>query len=382
MKKRKTRLLILLLCVLLCACGSAPAEAPAEPPAQESSLPPESSSSSPATIPAPAPAEPKINIIDGYSLEEMGYMVVFPEELAELEDPNDSISKPYFQASDSIHYGSSFSNGNSTTVDIWVADNQIAYNSYILRTLQCYKPSELTDEKARVRLKEEYYDLAALEQYQIYRGDDVMICDLTDLYYEEIIISEESCHGFAEYLSFESQYCHEYDNSWLLEQYNYFGDHILEMIYDGQGNAISEANTVGNLTEYAPDQQAFDLWEMLVGYWNGPKNRFIVFDFNEEGQPVFWAGLYDADGGRGYGKVIDIAAKDDGTAVVKVFYPVHPENEIVGYLPPEIMEVTISSYTDAEMIVQYSNYPLGPFYKEGSDFETAYEAYAALNHNW
>jgi len=42
MKKRKTRLLILLLCVLLCACGSAPAEAPAEPPVQESSLPPES----------------------------------------------------------------------------------------------------------------------------------------------------------------------------------------------------------------------------------------------------------------------------------------------------------------------------------------------------
>ena len=236
MKSKIICMFILLLCVLLCACASTPTEPSAEPPVQEEPLPPESSSS-PATIPAPTPTEPVISIVDGYSLEEMGYMVVFPEELAELEDPNDSISKPYFQANHYIsYYGSPFVNGNSTTVDIWVADNQIAYNSYILRILQCYKPSELEDEKARVRLKDKYYDLAALEQYQIYRGDDVMICDLTDLYYEEIIKSEESCHGFAEYLSFESQYCFDYDNSWLLEQYNYFGEHILEMIYAAEGN--------------------------------------------------------------------------------------------------------------------------------------------------
>ena len=55
---------------------------------------------------------------------------------------------------------------------------------------------------------------------------------------------------------------------------------------------------------------------------------------------------------------------------------------IVGYLPPEIMDVTISSNTDNEMIAQYSTYAAGPFYKVGNNFETAYKAYAELNHNW
>ena len=172
MKKRMFLVWLLMLCLLLSACGNSPTGTPTEPPAepseQESSQPPESSSSSPATIPAPAPAEPKINIIDGYSLEEMGYMVVFPDELSGLNDPNRPDSKPYFQANHYIsYYGSPLVNGNSTSIEIWVADNQIAYNGYTLRMLQFYKPSELADEKARVRLKEEYYDLAALEQYQI-----------------------------------------------------------------------------------------------------------------------------------------------------------------------------------------------------------------------
>ena len=82
--------------------------------------------------------------------------------------------------------------------------------------------------------------LAALERYQIYRGDDVMICDLTDLYYEEGTVFEENYRGFAEYLSTTNGVSYEYDNSWLLEQYNYFGDHILEMIYDTDSNPVMQ----------------------------------------------------------------------------------------------------------------------------------------------
>ena len=500
MKKRMFLVWLLMLCLLLSACGSTPTETPTEPPAepseQETSLPPESSV---APAEKPEPTEPKIYIIEGYSLEELGYSVVFPEQLAELKDPNECAGgDSYFQVT---HHKKGqpypeFLNGTSTTIDIFVADDKIAYNSYTMRILQCYKLAELQGEKDRIRIKDEYFDLAAMDYYQIYRNNEIIIYDLTDFYYQEGMVFEQQYFSFYEYLPLVNFDSHGYDNSWLLEQYNYFGNHITEIIYDAEGNSLIhyermkdwqlvdglEANditfrlvnfkndpvpglyidivprmivepgekriqvgadpvisgytdkngelvwneyfpciegeeylltvtsaTIGNqnytnTSSYVlPDlsklegsytaeylwEQIYDsstvehqFWDTLEGYWNGPKNRFVIFGFNEKGQPVFCPGLYDAGGGRGYGTVTGITQNNDGATVIEVYYPEHPESVMLGYLPAETITVTINSLAEESMNLQYSDYNASSFYRAGADRETAYEAYAALNHNW
>ncbi len=501
MKDKRILLFILLLCLLLSACGTVPAEAPAEPPVQEESLPPESSAS---PVEKPETAEPEINFIKGYSLKEMGFSVVFPEWLSELEDPNETAAaQPFFKENSNNEnlYAPSFLNGNCTTVDISVAESTKSYGSYTLRILQCYKPEELAGEKDRVRFYDRYLDLSELEALQIYRTDEIMICDLTDLFYIEGKAMEGTYYSFNDYLSLTNAHClnfYGYDNSWLLDLYNYFGDSITEMVYDAEGNSLihyermkdwrladgSEANDItfrfvdrnsqpvsGLYIDLhpriilAPDEKRPDIgpspvltgqtdqngeitwknyfpchegeeyilsvtsasagsqnytntaqyilpnlsklggsytaeylwekvfgstteeyafWKTLEGYWNGPKNRFVIFDFNEQGQPVFASGLYDAGGGRGYGTVIRMEQTSDQAAVIDVYYPEHPESVMMGYIPAETVQLIIDGNPAAEdsLMLQYPSYDKGSFYRAGSDFDTAYNAYAAIHHNW
>jgi len=368
----------LMCCLLLSACGSTPTETPIEPPAepseQESSLTPESSAA-PAEKPEPQTTEPQIYIIEGYSLEELGYSVTIPEEFETITDPNhtDERANCFFDVrhskqSEKLHAFVSFLNGGFTEIDISVAED-LAFNPYTLRLLQGYRFDELTDEKDRVRIGDEYLTAALLDDYAVYKNDKVIICDFTDLYYYHTYSAT-----FAQ--AAESWKRNSLDYGWLVPIYDSLGTKIEGMIVPAY-----EPNDEQNW-ETIDRQVAKEIWTSYESFWNGPKNRFAHFSHDEIENPTFWWGLWDADGGRGYGTMIKMMRNDHGDIKAFIYYPEHPETEFMSYRSSETAQLLITEAGDGKLILQYSDCDASEFYKAGSDFKTAYNAYAAIHHNW
>ncbi|MEA4911785.1 MAG: hypothetical protein VB092_04105 [Oscillospiraceae bacterium] len=83
----------------------------------------------------------------------------------------------------------------------------------------------------------------------------------------------------------------------------------------------------GEITPTAPASGAsaealYERWgSSLVGYWSAAEGRFACMDMEDSHSAVFYSGVWDAGGGRGFGSVTSLAATGDAELTAAVTWP-------------------------------------------------------------
>ncbi len=88
---------------------------------------------------------------------------------------------------------------------------------------------------------------------------------------------------------------------------------------------------------------AYEQWASLIGYWHAADGRYFILDMEDSHSAAFCEGVWDAGGGRGYGRVTQLAAAGEGILIAAVLYPAIGEDEMDGPQP----ETTVLLSVDA-----------------------------------
>lgn len=95
------------------------------------------------------------------------------------------------------------------------------------------------------------------------------------------------------------------------------------------------------------EQELYDIWHSLVGYWNAAEGLYAVLDMEDGHTAAFMEGVWAAGGGRGYGRIIEIAASGGEELTVTVLYPATEGTEMDEPLP-ETEVIVVVDYSGKE----------------------------------
>lgn len=95
------------------------------------------------------------------------------------------------------------------------------------------------------------------------------------------------------------------------------------------------------------EQELYDIWHSLVGYWNAAEGLYAVLDMEDGHTAAFMEGVWAAGGGRGYGSITGIAASGGEELTVTVLYPATEGTEMDEPLP-EAEVIVVVDYSGKE----------------------------------
>ncbi len=91
----------------------------------------------------------------------------------------------------------------------------------------------------------------------------------------------------------------------------------------------------------------YEKWATLVGYWNTTEKGFVILDMADSHTATFSSGLWEADGGRGYGNVTGIKQSGDMEFTIRVDYP-HQEATDIAPEYPQLEQIVVIDYSGKE----------------------------------
>ncbi len=91
----------------------------------------------------------------------------------------------------------------------------------------------------------------------------------------------------------------------------------------------------------------YEEWAALTGYWNTVEKRFVILDMEDSHTAAFSEGVWEAGGGRGYGRVTGIKKSGDMEFTIKVYYP-HKEATNAEPEYEELEQIVVIDYSGKE----------------------------------
>ncbi len=88
----------------------------------------------------------------------------------------------------------------------------------------------------------------------------------------------------------------------------------------------------------------YEQWASLVGYWNTTEKGFVILDMEDSHTAAFSRGIWEAGGGRGWGRVTGIKKSDDMEFTLKVEYP-HKEATDLDPEYPQLEQIVVIDYS-------------------------------------